>query len=90
MRQAGFVDVRARSIGAGHLGPMDPATQDSMSCLFNMFFGEMEGSLSSEDWSLLRRITDPGSPDYLPRREDYYCSLTYSLFMGVRPASHGD
>jgi len=90
MRQAGFVDLRTRALGAGHLGPMDQATQDSMSCLFNMFFGEMEARLSGDDWAQLRRITEPGSPDYLPRREDYSCLLTYSLFIGVRPASHGD
>ncbi len=57
-----------------------------MSCLFTMFFGEMESRISSEDWALLTRITDQGSPDYLPRRTDYYCSLTYSLFLGTRPA----
>ena len=90
MRQAGLVGVRARSIGTGHLGPMDQPTQDSMSCVFDMFFGEVEARLSGEDRSLLRRITDPGSPDYLPRREDYYCSLTYSLFIGARPVSRGD
>jgi hypothetical protein len=83
MKEAGLVDVRATSIATGHLGPMDAAMQDSMSCLFAMFFGEMEARISSQDWMLLQRITDPGSPEYLPRRPDYYCSLTYSLFVGT-------
>ena len=90
MRQAGLVDLRARSLGAGHLGPMSQAAQASVGALFNMFFGEMETKLSGEDWEQLRRITDPASPDYLPRREDYYCSLTYSMFVGVRPTSQVD
>lgn len=89
MRQAGLVDLRARSLGAAHLGPMDPATQDSISGLFRMFFGDMKTKLSGENWGQLLRIIEPESPEYLPRREDYYCSLTYSLFIGALPANHG-
>ena len=88
MKQAGLVDLRAKSLAAGHHGPMDEAMQDAMSCLFDMLFGEMESRISVEDWALLGRITDRGSSDYLPRRADYYCSLTYSLFLGTRPTRH--
>jgi hypothetical protein len=55
-----------------------------MTRLFEMFFAGLGGRLSDEDRTLLGRITDPASPDYLPRRADYYCSLGYSLFIGVR------
>ena len=64
---------------------MDAETQEAMGCLFEMFYGGMESSISSEDWALLSTLTDPESPDYLPRRADYYCALNYSLFMGTRP-----
>ena len=55
-----------------------------MSCLFEMLFGGLAESISEDDRALLRRITDPESPDYLPQRADYCCSLTYSLFIGVQ------
>ena len=85
MREAGLVDVRARALSAAHQGPMDGATQEAMGCLFDMFYGGMESRISREDWALLKTLTDPESPDYLPRRADYYCVLNYSLFMGKRP-----
>lgn len=90
MRQAGLVELRARSLGGAHLGPMDQATQDSISGLLSFFFGDMEKMLPGEDWGQHLRITDPESPDYLPRLEDWYCSLTCSLFIGEIPANHGD
>lgn len=86
MRQAGLVDVRTRALSAGHQGPLDSTTQEAMGCLFDMFYGGMESSISREDWALLRTLTDPESPDYLPRREDYYCVLNYTLFMGLAVA----
>ncbi|HSG07442.1 MAG TPA: methyltransferase domain-containing protein [Longimicrobiales bacterium] len=85
MEQAGLVGLRARSLSAGHLGPLDGPTRDAVGCLFEVIFGELHDRIPDDDRALLESITDPRSPGYLPLRDDYFASLTYTLFVGVRP-----
>lgn len=82
LREAGFVDVEVQGLSTCVGGPMDEDLQDSMTCVFDMFYSEMQSRLSATDWSLLHKLVSPTSPDYLPRRTDYCCSFDYLIFHG--------
>lgn len=86
MRAAGLREVVVQGLATCLAGPLDEDLQDSMNCMYQMFFGDMESRLSQSDWNLLQKLVCPQSEDFLPAREDYCCTINYLLFVGTTPA----
>jgi demethylmenaquinone methyltransferase/2-methoxy-6-polyprenyl-1,4-benzoquinol methylase len=84
LRAAGLVGAEARSFAATVPSSRDTERQDAVRCALEMFFGGLEPHVSSEDWSLVRRLCDPVSDHFLPRHPDYCGLVTYTLFRGTR------
>ena len=80
----GFTDISSRAFLANINAPFDENDLEAMNILFPMLWGEAEAKVDKEDWDLYKRITDPGSPDYLLKNPHYHGFYSYSLFTGKK------
>ena len=47
-----------------------------------MFWGNLESTLSADDWREYQRLCMPDSEDFVANNPDYYGFITYTLFQG--------
>jgi SAM-dependent methyltransferase len=87
MRKIGFTRLRARTLVRDLRGPLTYSEKDGLEALIAMRWGEARLEVSDEDWTELKRLTGPGSPDYLFDRDDYYGFFTYTMFTGCVPSA---
>jgi ubiquinone/menaquinone biosynthesis C-methylase UbiE len=87
MREVGICDAQMQGLSACIPGPLNSQQQDSLNCICEMFYSEMEPQVSPSDWSLLQALTSPKSKRYLPLRSDYCLVINYLLFFGSKPAA---
>jgi demethylmenaquinone methyltransferase/2-methoxy-6-polyprenyl-1,4-benzoquinol methylase len=84
MRRAGLKPFQAATFVAEVKAPVDPPMREALGACYAMLWGEQEGWLSASDQHDYLRLCDPGSPDFVARRPDYYAFVTYTLFWAVR------
>ncbi|GAH56865.1 unnamed protein product, partial [marine sediment metagenome] len=86
LREAGLERPVARSFVAEVRAPFSPEMRESVAYCFDMFWGNLEGHLSREDWNAYRRLCNSDSDDCILNSPDYYGFLIYTLFCGRAPA----
>jgi demethylmenaquinone methyltransferase/2-methoxy-6-polyprenyl-1,4-benzoquinol methylase len=79
---AGLTDCRARTFVGEVRAPLETELRDALSDLFEMRWGGAKEELSSGDWDEFRRLTTPGSPDFILDVPEYYGYFTYTMFWG--------
>jgi len=84
-RELGLTDTRAMTFVTSVHAPMSPAMFQAMADILEMRWSNVESELSKEDFELYRRLTDPGSPEYILNLPDYYGFFTYSVFTSRVP-----
>jgi SAM-dependent methyltransferase len=84
LRQAGFVDVQARTFTIERISPLDPAARDYvLEAQFRATFGErLRPWLSAEDFAALERLCDPGDPGFALDRPDFHYIQTFTTVIG--------
>jgi len=87
LRQAGLVDVQARTFAIERVSPLSPAARDYLlEAQFRSTFGErLRPWLSAEDFAELERLCDPAVPGFALDRPDFHYLQTYTLVSGRRP-----
>jgi len=81
-REAGLQEPAAQTfVGSAH-APLSDDIRDGLADLLQMRWGSAESEASPEDWAAYQRLCQPGSPDFILDRGDYYAFFTYSLFHG--------
>ena len=86
MRKLGYARLRAHTLVRDLRGPLTYREKDGLQSLIAMRWGDARLEVSDEDWTELKRLTAPGSPDNLFERDDYYGFFTYTMFTGRVPA----
>ena len=84
MRAAGLEERTARTFAATFCSPLGDELEESLICALEMFFGELEGQVSAEDWASYRRLVECGSPDFIASQPDYAGLVTYTMLLGTR------
>jgi demethylmenaquinone methyltransferase/2-methoxy-6-polyprenyl-1,4-benzoquinol methylase len=86
LRDAGLVKATARTFAGDAHAPLDQKLYDALSALLGMRWSGAEAELAPPEQATYRRLTRPGSPDFLLRHPDYYAFFTYTLLHGTVPA----
>jgi hypothetical protein len=50
-----------------------------------MFWDDLKTQMSEEDRAEYQRICNPESEDFILNSPDYYCALTYTIFLAQVP-----
>lgn len=82
MQKAGLKDISAESFAADIRTPLSAELIEAVQDCWRMFFDPLKAYVDKKDWDLLQRLSDSQSEDCLIDRPDYYCLLTYSMFVG--------
>jgi ubiquinone/menaquinone biosynthesis C-methylase UbiE len=87
LRQAGFVDVQARSFTIERISPLDAAAHDYLlQAQFRNTFGErLRPWMAAEDFAELERLCNPADPGFALDRPDFHYLQTFTLVSGRRP-----
>jgi len=87
LRQAGLVDVRARTFAIERISPLDRATHDYLlEAQFRSTFGErLRSWMSAEDFDALERLCDPTNSAFALDRPDFHYIQTFTLVSGRKP-----
>ncbi len=83
LREAGLKRIRARTFLAEINGPFDPGERAALAACYSMFWGDLEGRITTAEWEAYRRLCDPESPGFIADAPGYYAFVTYTLFWGV-------
>lgn len=81
--RVGLKEVKARTFVGDVQAPLGDDMRSALIALFRMRWPGAEAEVSSQDWAEYRRLTQPGSTDFILNLPDYYAFFTYSLFYGV-------
>jgi demethylmenaquinone methyltransferase/2-methoxy-6-polyprenyl-1,4-benzoquinol methylase len=82
LKAAGIREPRAKSFIADFHEPFNRDTTVGLTFCFDMFWGELEDHVSTEDWREFKRITDPESDNFILNDPGYHALITYTLFYG--------
>ncbi|MFC1978913.1 class I SAM-dependent methyltransferase [Chloroflexota bacterium] len=77
---AGLKDLQAATFVQTVHAPLSAKIYTAMTDILEMRWPNVEPELSKEDFALYKRLTDPGSPDFILNLPDYYGFYTYSVF----------
>ena len=84
LRAAGLKRRRAKTFVAEVRAPFSRETREAIAVCFDMFWGDLQGEISTAEWQEYRRLCAPDSPDFIADRSGYYGFITYTMFWGVR------
>lgn len=82
MRAAGFENVRVRTFVRTVQAPLDERAKAALAALLDMRWGGCEGELGLGDRAEFRRLSHPGSAEYILNSPDYCAFFTYTVFSG--------
>lgn len=87
LRQAGLVEVQARTFVIERIAPLPEAARDYLlEAQFRATFGErLRPWLSTKDFAELERLCDPDGPDFALDRPDFHYLQTFTLVMARKP-----
>jgi SAM-dependent methyltransferase len=87
LRQAGLIDVQARTFTIERISPLDAAARDYvLEAQFRSTFGErLRPWLSAEDFAELQRLCDPTDPGFALDRPDFHYLQTFTVVSGGKP-----
>lgn len=87
LRQAGLVDVQARTFAIERISPLDAAARDYvLEAQFRSTFGErLRPWMSAEDFAELQKLCDPADPGFALDRPDFHYLQTYTVVSGCKP-----
>ncbi len=80
---AGCEQVQAHSHVANIQSPLDSRRWSALPVMFNMLWGNLQESLSEEDWNDYTSLCDQQSPMFILDNTDYYGFIVYSSFTGI-------
>lgn len=80
--QAGFTDIRARTLLSDVCPPLSTEIVAALTDLFAMRWGGCAKEVGPEIWQSYRRLCNPDSDDFILHNPDYYAFFTYTLFSG--------
>jgi demethylmenaquinone methyltransferase/2-methoxy-6-polyprenyl-1,4-benzoquinol methylase len=75
-------DSRVQTFVGEIRAPLEEELRDAVSDLFEMRWGPAKMELCHEDWDDFRRLTTPGSSDFILDLPEYYGFFTYTMFWG--------
>ncbi len=75
-------NVKAKTFAADIQGPFSAGDKERIVACFDMLRGSSEQEVSREVWDEYKRITAPGSDDFILDDECYAGFVTYTMFMG--------
>ena len=81
-REAGLVEIKARSFIAEVCAPLSDNLRKALSITFQMIWGDAEKEISQADWAAFNRLSQPESSGFILNHPDYYGFVTYTLFYG--------
>jgi demethylmenaquinone methyltransferase/2-methoxy-6-polyprenyl-1,4-benzoquinol methylase len=81
-RDLGLRETGAQTFAGEVYAPLSDEIRTALISLFEMRWGGAQSELSRDDWELYRRLTRPGSSDFILDHPDYYAFFNYSLFHG--------
>ena len=84
LQEAGLHDCRAHTTVAEVQAPLSDELREAMTCIFDMFWDELEHVLSDEERAEFQRLCAADSPENVLDQPDYYGFVTYTAFVGVR------
>lgn len=84
-RQAGFVDLSARTFSGQACAPLADDMYNALAALFKMRWEGAGQELADEDRKEFFRLCHQESRDFILRHPDYYAFFTYSMFHGRVP-----
>jgi demethylmenaquinone methyltransferase/2-methoxy-6-polyprenyl-1,4-benzoquinol methylase len=82
-QELGLRDISAGTFAGNVMAPLSDELKAGLISLLSMRWGGARSETPSEEWEEYERITQPGSPDFILARPDYYAFFTYSMFRGV-------
>jgi len=85
LTEAGLYDVKGDTFVADVQAPLDNQIRESLTSVFQMFWGKAKRYVSKKDWMEFERLCLLDSPDCILNEPDYYAFLTYSMFNGTVP-----
>ena len=83
LRETGLEGIKARTFVVDVHAPLSKDLRSALAMTFQMFWENLEANVRPEEWADFERFCQPGSPDFILNRPDYYAFLTYSLFWGI-------
>jgi demethylmenaquinone methyltransferase/2-methoxy-6-polyprenyl-1,4-benzoquinol methylase len=86
LRAAGLEELSAHTFLADVHAPLSAEFRKALLMTMDMFWGQAEPEVATEDWAAFQRLCEPGSPVCIVDDPDYYGFLTYSMFRGRVPA----
>lgn len=87
LRAAGLEGLSAHTFAADVHAPLNEEISEALTLTLQMFADVVQPAMSAEDWTALRRLCQPESPEFILSRPDYYAFLTYALFQGTKKRS---
>ena len=84
-REIGLEERSVKVIPGEVNSPISIDLRKAMIGLLEMRWLGVESELSEGDWTEFKRLTQPGSPDFMVDQPDYYAFFSYSMFQGRVP-----
>jgi demethylmenaquinone methyltransferase/2-methoxy-6-polyprenyl-1,4-benzoquinol methylase len=81
--QVGLYNPTVRTFTRDIQAPITDEIRHALIELLIMRWENAQSELSSEDWELYKRITNPESPEFILDSPYYYGFFTYTLFHGI-------
>ena len=85
LQAVGLTNLKVITFNCSVHAPLSPEIYQAMVDILEMRWPNVEDELSSKDFDLYKRLTDPNSPDFILKLPDYYGFYTYSVFRGWVP-----
>lgn len=82
-RDAGLMDIKARTFAGDVQAPLDENMREALAAFFEMLWGDNKSMYSDDDWTEYQRLCLPDSPDFIASHPDYYGFFTYTMFSGI-------
>lgn len=83
--RSGIEGIDVATIAGDAHAPLGSEMRDALLDLIEMRWKDVETVLGGSDLRLFKKLTDPGSTDFILDLPDYYAFFTYSLFYGRAP-----
>ncbi len=84
LRNAQFQNIEAHSFVGDINGPLNEEDNKAVNTFFQMFWGNAEEEVSTEDWKKFKDYCTSTSENYILNNPDYYGFFIYTLFSAIK------
>jgi SAM-dependent methyltransferase len=83
--ELGLKEIRGRTFAGDVRAPLSDEAREALTALVGMRWPGAEEELGPEEREEFKRLTDPGSSDFILNDPAYYAFFTYAMFWGKVP-----